>query len=76
MLFSERAVLIASVFCCEAVQRQRLTRHGETHVVATLGDAHLANQLAGTTFGRRVDELLPQAQQLLEQLVPKKTCGE
>ena len=49
-------------------QRQRIMRHGASCVVATRDDARLANRLAASTFGLRVDELLPQTQQLLEEL--------
>jgi len=60
--------LIATITLLHQYQRQRITRHGETCVVATLDDAHLANQLVAATFGLRSDELLPQTQQLLEEL--------
>jgi hypothetical protein len=60
--------LIASITLLRQYQRKRITRHGETCVVATLEDARLANQLAAATFGLRSDELLPQAQQLLDEL--------
>ena len=60
--------LIASIALLHQYQRQRTTRHGESCVVATLDDARLANRLAASAFGLRTDELLPQAQQLLEEL--------
>ena len=60
--------LIASITLLRQYQRKRITRHGETCVVATLEDARLANQLAASTFGLRSDELLPQARQLLDEL--------
>ncbi len=60
--------LIATVTLLHQYQRKRITRQGEPCVVATLADARLANQLAGATFGLRADELLPQTQELLEEL--------
>ena len=60
--------LIATIALLHQYQRQRFTRHGESCVVATLDDARLANQLAASTFGLRSDELLPQTQQLLDEL--------
>ena len=60
--------LIASIALLHQYQRQRITRHGESCVVATRDDARLANRLAASTFGLRTDELLPQTQQLLEEL--------
>ena len=43
--------LIATITLLHQYQRKRITRHGETCVVATLDDARLANQLAASTFG-------------------------
>jgi len=60
--------LIATIALLHQYQRKRITRQGETCVVATLADARLANRLAALTFGTRVDELLPQTQQLLDEL--------
>jgi hypothetical protein len=60
--------LIATITLLHQYQRRRITRQGESCVVATLADARLANRLAASTFGVRADELLPQTQQLLDQL--------
>jgi enoyl-CoA hydratase/carnithine racemase len=60
--------LIAAITLLHQYQRQRIARGGKPCLVATLDDARLANQLAASTFAPRVDELLPQAQQLLEEL--------
>ena len=51
--------LIATVALLHQYQRQRITRHGETCVVATLADARWANQLAGATFGLRAMNCCP-----------------
>jgi hypothetical protein len=47
--------MIASITLLRQYQCQRITRHGETCVVAPLDDARLANQLATSTFGLRSD---------------------
>ena len=60
--------LIATIALLHQYQRKRITRCGETCVVATLADARLANRLAAATLGLRADELLPQTQQLLQEL--------
>jgi hypothetical protein len=60
--------LIAAIALLHQYQRQRITRHGESCVVATRDDARLANHLAASAFGLRSDQLLPQTQQLLDAL--------
>jgi hypothetical protein len=60
--------LIATIALLHQCQRRRITRQGESCVVATLADARLANRLTASTFGVRADELLPQTQQLLDEL--------
>jgi len=65
--------LIASITLLHQYQRRQVTgsHQGQVrkHVVATLEDVALANQLAQDTLGARRDALLPQTRQLLIQLV-------
>ena len=60
--------LIASITLLHQCQRKRSVHAGQPYVVATRDDARLANRLAASAFGLRTDELLPQTQQLLDQL--------
>ncbi len=60
--------LIAASALLHQYQRQRVTQNGTPHVVATLQDLALANQLAAASLGTRLDELLPQTRLLLGQL--------
>ena len=64
--------LIASVTLLHQYQRQETTRMrdgvSERCVVATLEDLEVANRLASATLAPRLDALLPQTRQLLEQL--------
>jgi DNA primase len=64
--------LIAALTLLHQYQRQETTRMrdgvSERCVVATLEDLELANELASATLAPRLDALLPQTRQLLDQL--------
>ena len=60
--------LIAASALLHQYQRKRITQRGKPHVVATLEDVALANQLASVSLAGRLDELLPQTRLLLNQL--------
>ena len=64
--------LIASVTLLHQYQRQQTERVrdgvAERCVIATLADLEVANQLASAMLAPRIESLLPQTRQLLEQL--------